>query len=917
MQPVQYRGHAQGTAFNPIIFSDQSRKILEQNEQFLRGLQAKQQIERDFEVAKLKQLQQNITSQRQQLNENFGYDQRVRDRYNQSLNENAAREVQDLKRIAALQPDKPSTAAVVNDVANFLVGASQTAAKVIGQVKENRIAQDKAASDAVSAMGDGVINAYTGMQIGGQVIVDTANNAIAATFATAKAFKESGYQLQEGQKLLDIRAGVQANLNFTQAQQGIKNLPLEFQAQKEYKFNGQTLTRAEFQQLDAKDQKAALEQKFAEVLEPFEGRFSQTLFQQLKSSSGEKVSEYYGQQLKKQAEVIDGQVVEAALLKANTLGRPEDYQAYINTVAIYEGGDRAKAVAKFAELAKDSTAMTSARYNAFRNTTFVDQLGNESTFALRNAVTDQEILKARAKDEVAKEKQFEDKRELAELGMIKSFHEAFDQDRRDGTLDDASSQQLAEEAKRAEANGYTKFATLLRSNIKITADHKLLEEQRKKLDALYANAGLDERHVRDSGLQGQEFVDYMEKARESRAVVAPTKENLDEATSRIESDLNRRVTGGAAYSGKLPAKYYTGRRREIDRYVKAYRNEMRKSGDHATAHNVGMGAVEAVIGTDPTKGLYRVGSTLEEIRSQIAKGGIPGDFLDESLAYKPIDVSNTSNINQIRQRIEDLGIKAVPSLVSVKNLSTTFDAYQATGKITRIPSLEVAAKELNQPYAKLHNFAATELKEDSLKLPKKLYDDAIEIENAARNNTPWGKFLNSRANLEQSVITPLVVTALSGAPYAMSASAQVLTATAQKRPEADSLINYMVNDKKMSSNHAMGLVINQMRESSLRFGDDTIITDVNGKTSGGSFQWNGPRYQRMREVLGDNWTDPKAQIDYALSEKGEPGQEYLNTTFATPLDAANWWMRNWERTADPARDMQKHQAILQQLQGAN
>jgi len=192
----------------------------------------------------------------------------------------------------------------------------------------------------------------------------------------------------------------------------------------------------------------------------------------------------------------------------------------------------------------------------------------------------------------------------------------------------------------------------------------------------------------------------------------------------------------------------------------------------------------------------------------------------------------------------------------------------------------------------------------------------MEVETAARSTT-WNKFLNSRAKLEQSVITGGVLTELSGAPYELSAAAQVLTTTSQKRPEADTLLQYMVKEKKMSQNHAMGLIINQMRESSLRFGDDTVVTDVNGLTSGGSFQWNGPRYDRMRQVLGDNWSDPKAQIDYALSEPGEPGPEYLNTTFATPLDAANWWMRHWERTADPVRDMQKHQAIYQQLQAGN
>ena len=121
MQPVQYQGYsAQGAAFNPIVLSDNSRKILEQNEAFLQSLQAKQSFERNIQVAKLKQLQQNVESQRQQLNENFNYESRQRQNYNQSLQESAALEIQDLKRISALQPEKKTTAAVVNEVADFL-----------------------------------------------------------------------------------------------------------------------------------------------------------------------------------------------------------------------------------------------------------------------------------------------------------------------------------------------------------------------------------------------------------------------------------------------------------------------------------------------------------------------------------------------------------------------------------------------------------------------------------------------------------------------------------------------------------------------------------------------------------------------------------------------------------------------------
>ena len=193
MQPVQYRGYAQGTAFNPIILSDQSRKILEQNEQFLRGLQEKQKIERNLEVAKLKQLQENIDSQRQQLNENFNYDQRQKDRYNRSLEENSARQIRDLKRIAALDAEKPTTVAVVNEIADFLVNTSLTAGKVIGAVKEAKVAADQQTAQEVQSLD--LTDAYIGGKAQEVILLDTANNAVLGKYANYAAFKESGYNI--------------------------------------------------------------------------------------------------------------------------------------------------------------------------------------------------------------------------------------------------------------------------------------------------------------------------------------------------------------------------------------------------------------------------------------------------------------------------------------------------------------------------------------------------------------------------------------------------------------------------------------------------------------------------------------------------------------------------------------------------
>ena len=774
MQPVQYRGYAQGTAFNPIILSDQSRKILEQNEQFLRGLQEKQKIERDIEVAKLKQLQGNIESQRQQLNENFNYDQRQRSRYNQSLQESAAREVQDLKRIAALQPDKPTTVAVVNEIADFLVSTSQTAAEVIGQVKEARTASDIQAANDLQALGSkGITDAYIGGKAQEALIIDTAKNAVVGKYATYAAFKESGYQLQAGQEVRVIKDGVQAQLALSQSQQSIKTFEQRFNAQSEYEVDGQKLTRQQFQLLDATQKQRVFQSSLNKELAPIRGRLSSAMTRQIDTQSGAVIDQFVGKAYKQQSEQLDGQVLEASRQQLIANPTPDNIHSYGNIFALHNGGDRAKSNAELTRILSDPDVVSDAQLEHFADTTYPDQLGNNSTFRKRNAVTYNDILERRSKSQLALENSFENNRVLAEKQMIRSFHTAFDQDKSDGRIDDATSAQLAEEAQRAEANGYTELARLMRSNINLTADFQQLESQREQLNDRYANGTLEEKHVRDSGLTGEEYTSFLDKAIELRSQVSPTKDNLGEAENVIKSSLRERLTGGYAFEGTMPGSYHTGVRRETERYKKAYRNEMRKSGDHATAHKVAMGEVSSVIGTDETKGLYRVPNTYDEIAKQLKAGGRIGDFVDSSLRYAPLEKA-PNTITEISQRVDDLGAEAIKTVVTPQRLKTTFNNYRETGRMTRDPGLEVAAQLLQIPYAEAHNLAADQLKDESLKLPKKLYDGAIEMESVARG-TSWRKFLNSRAKLEQSVITGGVLTELSGAPYALSAAAKSFT----------------------------------------------------------------------------------------------------------------------------------------------
>ena len=137
----------------------------------------------------------------------------------------------------------------------------------------------------------------------------------------------------------------------------------------------------------------------------------------------------------------------------------------------------------------------------------------------------------------------------------------------------------------------------------------------------------------------------------------------------------------------------------------------------------------------------------------------------------------------------------------------------------------------------------------------------------------------------------------------MQPPAEPLNGTIQEK--SNQAITYMTQDLGLSDFHAYGLLANAIRESSLQ----TTNPGDNG-TSDGWFQWHAGRLSRAKAVLGDRWNDWRAQIQYALQEEGEPGQEYLQQNFSSRQEAADWWMKYWERPAHPERDSKRHSEIL-------
>lgn len=119
---------------------------------------------------------------------------------------------------------------------------------------------------------------------------------------------------------------------------------------------------------------------------------------------------------------------------------------------------------------------------------------------------------------------------------------------------------------------------------------------------------------------------------------------------------------------------------------------------------------------------------------------------------------------------------------------------------------------------------------------------------------------------------------------------------------------YLTSSLGLSDFHARGLVANAMRESSLNPG---AVGD--GGNSYGLLQWNvaGDRRNKMVRAIPDWKTNWKAQYKYALTE--DVGPKYKPKQFRSSQQAADWWMKYWERPASPSASSRKHSKILKQF----
>lgn len=243
------------------------------------------------------------------------------------------------------------------------------------------------------------------------------------------------------------------------------------------------------------------------------------------------------------------------------------------------------------------------------------------------------------------------------------------------------------------------------------------------------------------------------------------------------------------------------------------------------------------------------------------------------------DAAEVSKISYQRKQIEQ-----------AKNSKRKAGLIAAAAQMAKKPVLEPEPYDSKSAFQSLADSIRAQGEEQ-----RALYTQQF-TDNEQRINSIFDNALNSLSSITNNTASDSSLSSATPLAYSGKISGAA---------DPKNLYTYMTEEKGMSPIHAKGLLANMIRESSLKTSNpgDSGLSD-------GLFQWHKDRLTKARQALGDDWDNPYRQIDYALIEPNEPGQQYLRTNFDSDQASADWWMKYWERPAHPERDSARHTEIL-------
>jgi Phage tail lysozyme len=120
-----------------------------------------------------------------------------------------------------------------------------------------------------------------------------------------------------------------------------------------------------------------------------------------------------------------------------------------------------------------------------------------------------------------------------------------------------------------------------------------------------------------------------------------------------------------------------------------------------------------------------------------------------------------------------------------------------------------------------------------------------------------------------------------------------------------------LRDKGVSHIHALGMLANIQGESGF-YPVAHELHPTYGEGGYGLFQHTGARRRALFDAYDGNEPTWQEQIDFALTETET--QRYLSHHFGSAEEAVEWFVRRWERPANPEADVKKREGFLAQIE---
>ena len=741
-----------GGTGGPIIMSDDSRKILQQADQYIQGLKEVRDLESQYMSQYIRDYDAKLTKENQWATSV----KEARIRQASAISEQYVAQLQRQQRaIESITGRKGSVTGddpTVDDWVQFVAGVSQTAAETIRDIRKQR--QEASWNQAIHkaqlfGMNPNTVAWKRAWRHGD--IMSATQQAFASAVEAGGGDEEQvehlrsmdDHALKATKWYMSVQLGNDAVTAFQEALNNNSDLLVEIPDKEG------NLAEIPINQIDQTNRQQ-LNSAWAKFLPNYYrengyGDAGVEFLQESITRAKNGFDNFIG--IKRQQEIAANNAnrVDSATQGFLTMKNPESWHNLYQTLYFQNQGNHGAAREQAFELLKDPFTISEEQLDAIKDTSFKDQ--ENKPIGTRYAIDFAAVDAARQNAIDNQYKALQQAKKLEEQKIIDSFVESRAKDMIDGKVD-KSGQDLKSLALQAKAQNMDRLAEEIESTISYTAD-SLREEAYEQLwneQTLYGTLSTDT-VMKTQGVSVEFKQKWLNKANESNRNIAPSS-LVKEFESYATDKINERVGYFPSMQKAKSPTIGLAKKKAVREWKADFKVGMQQFNDQQRAADYANGRFEQRFGTDETKGSYRVLGIERDPKTGKIKYTDVEQMGRYDLTVEPVDPI-TSPLTSIANTLQTKGASAYRELLVPKEqLETVVTQFRQTGQFKLPPSVQFIS---DQSGGSLSSFRALQLQLNAAGLPpipEEIANQVTTLESSV--NALYDPFVRRLANYKSN-----------------------------------------------------------------------------------------------------------------------------------------------------------------------